>query len=204
MCVADRALLLALESTDPPWDHDGMYPRDALLAANYSVPVLWLSLFDADGLVTWPSIHDGSPHTAVVDHASEGVERSRARLQDWSSRWPSVFADMSETWLSYIAAVDDPYLAIWTEELSGMTGDEEWAANLRGYLRGLDDPDSAGFREALAQSYLSSSVKGLKPFDKVGLVTAGYTWARQAPWEGAGHGPFFNDIDHSECRICAP
>jgi hypothetical protein len=37
----------------------------------------------------------------------------------------------------------------------------------------------------------------------VGLVTAGYTWARQAPWEGAGHGPFFKDFDHSGCRICA-
>src|ERR1700759_1309803 len=29
--VADRALLLALDSTDPPWDHDGRYFRDALL-----------------------------------------------------------------------------------------------------------------------------------------------------------------------------
>jgi hypothetical protein len=110
---------------------------------------------------------------------------------------------MSEAWLSYIEAVEDPYLAIWTEEISWMTGDEEWANNLRAYLNGLDDPGSAGFREALAQSYLSSSGKGLEPFDKLGLVTAGYTWARQAPWEGAGHGPFFNDLDHSRCRICA-
>jgi hypothetical protein len=31
-----------------------MYPRGGLLAANYSVPILWLSLFDTDGLVTWP------------------------------------------------------------------------------------------------------------------------------------------------------
>jgi hypothetical protein len=202
--VADRALLLALESTEPPWDHDGMYPRDALLAANYSVPVLWLSLFDADGLVTWPGIRDGSPYTAIVEPASECVGRSRTRLQDWSGRWPRVFADISETWLSYIGAVDDPYLAIWTEELSGMTGDEEWAANLRGFLRGLDDPESTGFREALRQSYLYFSGDQLDPFDKVGLVTAGYTWTRQAPWEGAGHGPFFRDFDHRGCRICAP
>jgi hypothetical protein len=201
--VANRALLLALESTDPPRDHHGIYPRDALLAANYSVPVLWLSLFDADGLVTWPGIHGGSPFAAVIGPASECVERSRTRLQDWSSRWPQVFADMSETWLSYIAAVDDSYLAIWTEELSDMTGDEKWAAELRGYLRGLDDPGSAGFRDALVQSYLYPSRKGLEPFDKVGSVTAGYTWARQAPWEGAGHGPFFNDMDHPGCRICA-
>jgi hypothetical protein len=200
--MANRALLLALDSTDAPWDHDGRYLRDALLAANSSVPVLWLSLFDADGLVTWPSIHDGSPYTAVVEPRSECIERSRSRLADWRRRWPEVFRDMSEAWLSYIDAVEDPYLAIWTEELSWMGGDEEWANNLRAYLSGLDDPGSAGFREALAQSYLSSSGKGLEPFDKLGLVTAGYTWARQAPWEGAGHGPFFNDLDHPGCRIC--
>jgi hypothetical protein len=89
------------------------------------------------------------------------------------------------------------------EEISEMTVDEERATNLRAYLSGLDDPESAGLREALAQSYVSSSGKGLEPFDKVGLITAGYTWARQAPWEGAGHSPFFKDFDHSGCRICA-
>ena len=69
-------------STDPPWDHDGRYFRDALLGANYSVPILWLSLFDTDGLVTWPSIHDGSPYTAVIQPTSECIERSRSRLED--------------------------------------------------------------------------------------------------------------------------
>ncbi len=190
-------------STDPPWDHDARYFRDALLGANYSVPILWLSLFDTDGLVTWPSIHDGSPYTAVIQPTGECIERSRRRLEDWSRRWPEVFRDMSELWLGYVGAVEGAYLAVWAEEMSWMTGDEEWATNLRAYLSGLDDPGSAGFREALAQSYLSSSGKGLEPFDKVGLITAGYTWARQASWEGAGHGPFFKDFDHSGCRICA-
>jgi hypothetical protein len=201
--VANRALLLAMYSTDPPWDHDGRYFRDALLGANYSVPILWLSLFNTDGLVTWPSIHDGSPYTAVIQPTSECIERSRTRLEDWSRRWPEVFGDMSELWLGYVGAVEGAYLAAWAEEISWMTGDEEWATNLRAYLSSLDDPESADFREALAQSYLSSSGKGLEPFDKVGLITAGYTWARQAPWEGAGHGPFFKDFDHSGCRICA-
>src|SRR6185437_824105 len=59
-------MLLALDSADPPAGHDGMYPRGALLAANYSVPILWLSLFDADGLVTWPGIHGDSTCTAEV------------------------------------------------------------------------------------------------------------------------------------------
>jgi len=54
--VANRAMLLALDSADPPAEHHEMAHGDALLAANYSVPILWLSLFNADGLVTWPGI----------------------------------------------------------------------------------------------------------------------------------------------------
>ena len=178
-------MLLALDSTDPPAGHDGMYPRGALLAANYSVPILWLSLFDADGLVTWPGIH-GSTFTTVVQPTRECIKRSRARLGDWSRRWPDVFADMSEPWLSYLGAVERAYLAVWAEEISWMDGDESWAAELRSYLSGLDDPESAGFRKALAQSYLHPDGNRLEPSDTVGLVTAGYTWARQAPWDGGG------------------
>jgi hypothetical protein len=89
---------------------------------------------------------------------------------------------MSGPWLSYLSTVEPAYLAVWAEELSWMAGsDESWAAELRSYLSGLDEPGSAGFREALAQSYLSSDGDRLDPFDAVGLVTAGYAWARQAP-----------------------
>lgn len=181
-------MLLALDSADPPAGHDGMYPRGALLAANYSVPVLWLSLFGTDGLVTWPGIHS-STFTAVVQPASECIGRSRARLGDWSRRWPEVFGDMSGPWLSFLSTVERAYFAVWAEELSWMAeSDESWAAELRGYLSSLDEPGSAGFREALAQSYLSSDGDRLDPFDTAGLVTAGYAWDRQAPWEGAGPG----------------
>jgi hypothetical protein len=161
-------MLLALDSTDPPAEHDGRYRRDALLAANYSVPILWLSLFDTHGLVTWPRVDYSVPVTTVVQPRSECIERSRTRLEDWSRRWPQVFGDMAELWLGYIGAVEGAYLAVWAVEMSGMTGDEEWATSLRAYLSGLDDPGSAGLREALAQSYLSSSGSGLEPFDKVG------------------------------------
>jgi hypothetical protein len=60
---------------------------------------------------------------------------------------------------------------------------QTWAAELRGYLSFLDDPGSADFHEALDQSYLYSRGSRLEPSGTFGLVTAGYTWARQAPWE---------------------
>jgi hypothetical protein len=204
--VANRALLLAMYSTDPPWDHDGRYFRDALLGANASVPILWLSLFDTDGLVTWPGIHDGSPYTAVIQPTRECIERSRARLENWTRRWPQVFTDMSKPWLSYVGAVEDAYLAIWTEELTWFYREEEretrWAAELRANLSCLDDPESARFRAKLAEIGLKSDGR-FEPNYFIGVQTAGYTWARQAPWEGAGHGPLVKDFDHSGCRICA-
>lgn len=205
--MSNRALLLALDATQPVRDHDGRYFRDALLAANDSVPILWLSLFDAGGLVTWSGVHDGSPFTALIQPTGECVERSRTRLQDWSRRWPDVFAEISGLWLGYIGAVQESHLAVWTEELTWLVGgDEPWASDLRSWLGGLHDPDSDGFRRALAQSYVYPSGDRLEPFDTVGLVTAGYTWGRQATWEGAGHGPYWPGPgpgdDHSGCRIC--
>ena len=74
-------MLLALDSTDPPAEHDGIYPRDALLAANASVPILWLSLFDADGLVTWPGIHG----SAFRPWCSLQVNASGVRAPGWGS-----------------------------------------------------------------------------------------------------------------------
>ena len=124
----------------------GCTPGVPVLAANASVPILWLSLFDTDGLVTWPGIH-GSAFTTVVQPTSECSGRSRARLGQWSRRWPEVFRDMSAPWLSYLSAVERAYLAVWAEELTWMVhgGDETWAAELRVYLSCLDDPGSAGF-----------------------------------------------------------
>ena len=98
-----------------------MAPRGALLGANYSVPILWLSLFNTHDLVTWPGIRC-SAFTAVAQPTGECIERSRARLERWSRRWPDVFTDMSGPWLSYLGAVQRAYLAVWAEELSWMDG----------------------------------------------------------------------------------
>ena len=57
---------------------------------------------------------------------------------------------MSKTWLSYLGALEEPYLAIRTEELKWPYGDDEsWAAEFRDELSSLDDPESARFRNEL-------------------------------------------------------
>jgi hypothetical protein len=187
--VANRSLLLALDSTDPPTEYQ---PDDALLAANYSVPILWLSLFSTDGLVNWPSAFDDSAtYTALLQPLDGCVERSRQRLADWSLRWPAIFRGISGEWLSFVETIEAAYFGVWTEDISDMSGDEAWALDLRSYLSGLDDPSSSHFHGALAQSYLSADqrdVSRLSPtVDRpVALLAAGYAWARQPPWEATG------------------
>lgn len=188
--VGNVSLLLALNSTDPPTEYE---PGDALLAANYSVPILWLSLFNADGLVSWPgTLDDSATYTALVQPVNECIERSRDRLADWSVRWPDVFAGISSTWLSFVGSIEAVYFGVWTEDISEMSGDETWAGELRAYLNSLDDPASIHFLEALAQSYLSvdkadsSRLSPTTTDSPVALLVAGYAWAHQPPWATDG------------------
>ena len=192
--MANISLLLALNSTDPPIEYE---PGGALLAANYSVPILWLSLFNTDGLVNWPgTLDDSATYTAIIQSVNECIERSRHRLADWSRRWPDVFAGISSTWLSFVEAIEAAYFGVWTEGISEMSGDETWAVELRTYLSSLDDPASTHFREALAQSYLTvdeADPGRLSPTtteSPVALLVAGFAWARQPPWatgDAPGH-----------------
>jgi hypothetical protein len=180
--VSNNALLLALDSTDRPVEHDGL-PSGVLLGANYSVPILWLSLFDAGGLVTWPGF-DGVAFTGLVQPRNDCIRRSRERVEKWGRQWPEVFGSMSEPWLSYLSAVERAYLAVWTEEISLMAdNDATWSGELRSYLSCLDDPGSANFREALAQSSLHVQGSRLEADGEMGVVTAGYAWEGHAPWE---------------------
>jgi hypothetical protein len=157
------------------------------------VPILWLSLFNADGLVNWPStLDDSATYTAIVQPVNECIERSRNRLADWSRRWPDVFAAISSTWLSFAGAIEASYFGVWTEDISAMLDDETWAVNLRAYLSSLDDPASIHFHEALAQSYLStdkadpSRLRPTTTDSPLAQLVAGYKWTRQPPWDATG------------------
>jgi hypothetical protein len=174
-------MLLGLDSPGPPTVHDGE-PSGVLLGANYSVPILWLSLFNADGLVTWPGL-DGDAFTGLVQPRDDCIVRSRERMEEWGRRWPEVFESMSGLWLSYLGEVKRAYLAVWAEELSWMVDDDEtWSGELRGYLSCLDNPGTPEFHQGLAQSYLRVRGSRLEADGDMGVVTAGYAWEGQAPW----------------------
>ena len=180
--MANRVLLLGLDATDPPSEYE---PPDGLLGANYSVPILWLSLFSAADLVQWPSALDPTTYTALIGPRELCRARSRDRLSQWVARWPEL-GTIANLWLELIRTASCAFLGVWTEEISDMSGDDDWAATLRSYLGGLDDLDSADFREALAQSYLGVDASGhLSPTEEgsLGLLAGGYAWSHPAPWD---------------------
>lgn len=183
--VANRALLFGATYAASPTEYE---PDDAWLGANYSVPILWLSLFQTSDLVKWPGTIDSSTeYTALLGARETCMTLSRKRLDVWRRRWPNDFAELGEQWLDFVSAVDTAFVGVWTEDLSGMTGDEVWASLLISCLHGLDDPQSPDFGDAFGQSYVTIDPDTLRliPADGAAfpLVAAGYSWARRAPWE---------------------
>jgi hypothetical protein len=142
--MANRALLLAMVTPDPPKEYE---PGDAVLGANVSIPLFWLSLFDTSSPVLWPcTLADNDGYTALVSPQRDCVARSRDRLSRWKSRWPHQIGDLSATWLDFVEQLGCAFLGVWTEEISDMTGDIVWQHMLRSYLAGLDDPSKKGSR----------------------------------------------------------
>jgi len=185
--MANRALLLGVDTAVPPREYE---PEEGWLGANYSIPILWLSLFDSSNMVVWPGTLDSSiSYTALIGLRDACTSLSRRRIDAWQRRWPEDLTGLGGLWLDFVSGVGAEYLGVWTEDLSGMIGDDPWAEALASYLRGLDEPQSAGFNEAFAQSYLTIDPDTLRLTPAGGaafhLVAAGYSWSRQAPWESS-------------------
>lgn len=184
--IANIALLVASDSIEPPREYE---PPDALLGANYSVPILWLSLFSSAEIVSWPGTVDaGVSYAAAAGHRHACISRSRSRLEEWKRRWPEAFSVLAPVWLDFIEGRPEQFLAIWTEQLAEMSASaEEWLRTFRSHLDALDEPDGTTFSEVLAQSYLEIDADGRRlkgtTDDPIGMLAGGYSWGVNAPWE---------------------
>ncbi|HET7420173.1 MAG TPA: hypothetical protein VFL27_07310 [Candidatus Dormibacteraeota bacterium] len=184
--MANVTLLLASNSADPPSEYE---PPDALLGANYSVPLLWLSMFTPAEIVLWLSTIDPTvSYAAVVGERDACINRSSDRIGKWSRLWPETFSTLGPTWTTFAEARHEPFFAVWTEELAEMhESPEDWLQAFKMYLEALDRPDEPGFVDVLAQSYLAIEAGGKRLVGtsegSIGLLCAGYSWGVKAPWE---------------------
>lgn len=184
--VANVTLLIASNSPDPPSEYE---PSEALLGANYSVPLLWLSMFASADIVLWTSTVDPTlSYAAAVGHHDGCIKRSRDRIAEWTRLWPETFGELGPIWIDFVERRREPFFAVWTEELGEMYDSPEvWTQTFTNYLDALDQPDGPGFVEVLAQSYLSIEAPGRRLVatneGSVGLLCAGYSWGVHTPWE---------------------
>lgn len=184
--VANCTLLLVSDSAEPPSEYE---PVDALLGANYSLPLLWLSLFTTAEILLWPSTLESTwTYAAVIGRRDACLARTRSRIDLWGGLWPRTFDDIGPTWLNFINDRPGQFFAIWTEELAEMyESAEEWRRIFSAYLEALDQPTEPAFTEVLAQSYLAIDRDGKRLIgtseDSVSLLAGGYSWAVHAPWE---------------------
>jgi hypothetical protein len=177
--VANRWLLLFLAESAPPSEYE---PSGATRGSNYSVPLYWLSMFDRNSMVKWPCTLDPtSTYTALVGDIEDCTVSSRARVEAWRSEYGHEVGIVTERWLSTLESATAKYVAVWTEEISDMSGDDLWAQSLCSYLDGLDDTGSEGFRVAARQSFLDIDTSGKTlrgsggtPLD---VALTGYPWA---------------------------
>lgn len=184
--MANLALLLLSDAPDPPSEYE---PADAILGANYSVPLLWLSLFTAADIVSWPGTVDAaSTYAALLGRREECLRRSRDRVSTWTRRWPRSFENLGKLWLDFIEARPGHFVAVWTEELAEMyRTTDEWQRTLHYYLEGVDEPQGEAFLNVLAQSYLAVDETNdelvATTEDALGQLAGGYSWAVSPPWE---------------------
>ena len=184
--MANVTLLLALDSARSPSEYE---PPDALLGANYSVPLMWLSMFTTAEIVLWPSIVQPTvSYAALLGPRNACITRSLDRINEWTRIWPETFGSLGPAWTDFIKARQEPFFAVWTEELAEMSDSgEQWLQNLMAYLAALDQPSGPGFVDVLAQSYLAVDADGSRLIGtnqgSIGLLCAGYSWAVLAPWQ---------------------
>jgi hypothetical protein len=185
--VANRTLLLVTDSANPP----GYEPKEGLLGANYSVPILWLSLFTVDDLVSWPSTVDsGSEYAAVLGRRHQCITRSRRRFLEWSRLWRP-FEELGRAWMGFLERCPGEFISIWTEELAWMYESvDQWSETFSSWLNALDNPRGQDFTDVMEQSYLtvdsSGELIGMTE-SPLGLLAGGYSWSAQAPWPENGN-----------------
>ena len=177
--MANRALLLASEVPFIPRTYE---PAEALAGANYSVPMFWLSLFCLEDLVQWPStLAPERCYTALAGDVDACRARSGARISVWREMWHDQFGECADRWLRFLTGIHGDFIAVWTEALSDMTGDLQWADALESYISAMDEPHSAAFPAVLMQSHARLSAS--REFETINgsplyQALAGYAWSK--------------------------
>jgi hypothetical protein len=191
--MANRSYLITGETEDfdiNVIDHD----EDIIAAANYSVPLLWLALFDEkDLLLTEMEMADGAtvycPRLAAKTEKCKDVFTERRRVL--LSLLPDDFHDLFEIYAKYILCIGKPYLHIELSEIWTMASDIPlFENNLRRALRSMNRLDLQIYTQTLKDISIidfdaddgKKIIKSPKSYDEITALLCGYSWYKKLPW----------------------
>lgn len=181
--MANRAYLLEADSASPSQDDPSA--ENALLAASYSVPVLWYALFDDGCILSLESVTENTSHQVypyLVSTKTNAWQRYLARRQILLNIFPPKFASLFGMWESFLAAIKSEYIHLDLFEIYILDGSGGFSAHVKRCVAAADSSDgtSARWTELLDQALIDPRDIAASTEDH---KLAGYGWGRSAPWE---------------------
>ena len=136
--MANRAFLIQ-SSSPTPVDCDP--DRDILAASNYSIPVFWFALFDADSILKRPiQSEDGTSASypylvASVIDARKRFDAKRGRL---FKVIPPSFQPLADDFIRLFDSIDGTHIHLDPMELWMMDEPDKYLPQLKNYLSAFD------------------------------------------------------------------
>lgn len=150
--MANQVFLVVNDSGNPILDEIDKNEK-ALLACNYSIPLLWFTLYSQNDVFLIDVEMDNAPikkvPTLVIDLPT-GIERAEKRANNVFHILPHSYTDLYQQWLRFLKGLASPpallpkYVHIDLIELWMMSDDaEQFVKNLRMAVSAVDGTDRA-------------------------------------------------------------
>jgi len=161
----------------------GETENSIIAAANYQIPVLWLSVFrPSDLLNVEMRLEDAEGNESIgpVPTLHASLEAAKGVYQERRSRLRSLIPEALhphvDEWETLLASLTDRFVQVDLAEIWMMFSPSEFDAAIRDYLAGVDKTSPQGWQDLLAQANLDDP-----ELARYGL--RGYQWERALPWK---------------------
>jgi|SRR5581483_6165172 len=186
--MANRTFLSQADTPDTV--RREMEPAGVIAAGSNCIPLYWYSLFESNCLVSNEvTLSDGRvmvyPH--LVTSTAQARKRCLVRRNILERLTPEAHATLLGQWLTFLDAVELPFLHLDASELWMMLDEDDFQSELQNRLRIFDSPlppQGPLWNNPLWLEMLDSVQ--IDPDDLPGTFRAfklaGYAWGRPVPW----------------------
>jgi hypothetical protein len=183
--MANRAYLYATPTSGPinPDEHE------PLLAANYQIPICWLSGFDESNIVIREvemCDADGNPTESdripfLIASRELALQRSLEREPTIFQIVPSELRTHHQEWIGFLQGLPECFIQLDLSELWAMVDSETFAESLHRDLCAFQESRREAWAELLEQATISADDGSYDPAT-VRYGMRGYPWSATLAW----------------------